>query len=101
MRDTSIGGTSTHIYGRRTYGRHIYERHTYERHAYERRVREIYTHKTLAQQMHARGMHTREVRFDFRKWVCGFGSGTWVGAGVSLTEVPAKVAVEESKNVGY
>jgi len=37
---------------------------------------------TPAYQMHARGMHAREVRFDFRKWVCGFGHGTWVGGHV-------------------
>jgi hypothetical protein len=30
-------------------------------------------------------MHTREVRFDFRKWFCGFGCGTWVGGGVRIS----------------
>ena len=45
-------------------------------------AREVHAHETPAHQMHARGMHAREVRFDFRKWFCGFGRGTWVGGHV-------------------
>jgi hypothetical protein len=56
------------------------EVHTHETHA-----REIHAYETSAHQMHARGMHAREVRFDFRKWFCGFGRGTWVGADVCFS----------------
>jgi hypothetical protein len=64
------------------------EVYTHETHAHQIHDREIYAYEIPAyeipaHQMHARGMYAREVRFDFRKWFCGFGRGIWVGTDVS------------------